>query len=157
LKKLQEKEKMQTKTKILSIMFLVLLTIPMTIQLSAIAPAAAADQMPVYLKVYAEPNPVGVGQTVFISLFFTKPIPIVGSAGGASLYTGLSLNLMKPDGTNETLGPYTSDTTGELVGYNSHQRKRATTQCKLSTKDKRSLAKYQDKHSHTTSSQPRAT
>ena len=56
------------------------------------APVAAqtAEDMPVYLKVYAEPNPVGVGQIVYISLFFTKPIPVVGAAGGASLYTGLT-------------------------------------------------------------------
>ena len=65
---------------------------------------------------YAEPNPVGVGQTVFISLFFTKPIPVVGAAGGASLYTGLTLNIIKPDGTNQSLGPYVSDTTGGVGG-----------------------------------------
>jgi hypothetical protein len=95
---------------------LVALIIPLIFQSAIIAPTSAADDMPVYLKVYAEPNPVGVGQTVFISLFFTKPIPIVGSAGGASLYTGLTLNLVKPDGTNKTYGPYTSDTTGGVGG-----------------------------------------
>jgi hypothetical protein len=95
---------------------LIILTVPMIIQVSQIQPAAAAEDMPVYLKVYAEPNPVGVGQIVYISLFFTKPIPIVGSAGGGSLYTGLSVNLVKPDGTNTTLGPYTSDSTGGVGG-----------------------------------------
>jgi hypothetical protein len=107
---------MQKTKPLVVVLFLALLTIPMLIQLSTIAPAAAAEDMPVYLKVYAEPNPVGVGQTVYISLFFTKPIPIVGSAGGASRYTDLSLTLTKPDGTNTTLGPYTSDTTGGVGG-----------------------------------------
>jgi hypothetical protein len=102
------------KTKFLVVLlFLALLTIPSMIQF---APAAAVDDMPVYLKVYAEPNPVGVGQIVYISLFFTKPIPIVGSSGGASTYTGLSLNVVRPDGRNETLGPYVSDTTGGVGG-----------------------------------------
>ncbi len=105
--------------KIKSLIVLLLFTIiivPMTMQISQIAPAAAADDMPVYLKVYAEPNPVGVGQTVYISLFFTKPIPVVGVAGGASQYIGLSLNIVNPDGTNTTLGPYASDTTGGVGG-----------------------------------------
>ncbi|MCW3982584.1 MAG: hypothetical protein NWE96_01150 [Candidatus Bathyarchaeota archaeon] len=105
------------KTKSLVVMFfLLLLTIPMILQVSQIAPVTAAEDMPVYLKVYAEPNVVGVGQTVYISLFFTKPIPIVGAAGGASLYTGLTINLVKPDGSNQTYGPYTSDTTGGVGG-----------------------------------------
>ena len=105
------------KTKnLIAMILLVVLTVPMIIQVSQIAPAIAADDMPVYLKVYAEPNPVGVGQVVYISLFFTKPIPIVGSSGGGSLYTGLTVNLVKPDGTNTTLGPYTSDTTGGVGG-----------------------------------------
>ena len=74
------------------------------------------EDMPVYLKVHSEPSLVGIGQPVYISLFFTKPIPRVGSSGGASLYTDLSINLVKPDGSNQTFGPYTSDTTGGVGG-----------------------------------------
>ncbi len=108
---------MQKLKKILmTVIFVALLTMPLLIQVSQIEPALAAEDMPVYLKVYAEPNPVGIGQTVFISLFFTKPIPIVGSSGGASLYTGLTINLVKPGGTNQTYGPYVSDTTGGVGG-----------------------------------------
>jgi hypothetical protein len=78
--------------------------------------AQTAQDIPVYLKVHAEPSPVGVGQTVYISLFFTKPIPVVGASGGASLYTGLRLNIVPPGGSNSTLGPYVSDTTGGVGG-----------------------------------------
>ncbi len=94
---------------------LAILVIPMALQTGSMAAAENID-IPVYLKVYAEPNPVGVGQVVYISLFFTKPIPIVGSAGGGSLYTDLTVNIVEPDGTNTTLGPYTSDTTGGVGG-----------------------------------------
>ncbi len=108
---------MQKKKNFITVIILaMILSVPMMIQLSAIAPASAAEDMPVYLKVHAEPNPVGVGQPVYISLFFTKPIPVVGAFGGATLYTGLTLNLVKPDGTNQTLGPYVSDTTGGVGG-----------------------------------------
>jgi FOG: WD40-like repeat len=100
----------------LIVAFLVILIVPSVMQIAQPVLAQTAADMPVYLKVYAEPNPVGVGQTVYISLFFTKPIPIVGSSGGASTYTGLTLNIIKPDGSNQTLGPYTSDTTGGVGG-----------------------------------------
>ena len=102
------------KTKTFSTLILViLLAVPIMIQASQLAPANAANlNVPVYLKVYAEPNPVGVGQTVFVSMFFTKPIPNVAG----QYYTGLTVNIVKPDGTNQTLGPYTADTTGGVGG-----------------------------------------
>ncbi|NLF88424.1 PQQ-binding-like beta-propeller repeat protein [Candidatus Bathyarchaeota archaeon] len=95
---------------------LTILIVPTVMQIAQPAIAQTANDMPVYLKVYAEPNPVGVGQVIYLSLFFTKPIPIVGSAGGGSLYTGLTLDIVKPDGSKTTLGPYTSDTTGGVGG-----------------------------------------
>ncbi len=107
---------MQKTKSIIATIFLAVLIIPMMVQIAQPAAAATAENMPVYLKVYAEPNPVGVGQVVYISLFFTKPIPIVGAAGGASLYKDLTLNIVDPDGTNTTLGPYVSDTTGGVGG-----------------------------------------
>jgi outer membrane protein assembly factor BamB len=75
--------------------------------------------VPDYLYVNAAPNPVGVGQTVYLNLFFTKPVPIVNSTSfflAGTEYTDLTINIVKPDGTNETLGPYTSDTTGGVGG-----------------------------------------
>lgn len=102
------------KTKYLIAMILLgIIAVPV---ISQIATAQVWTPIPVILKVYAEPNPVGVNQAVFLSLFFTKPIPIFGGPGGASLYVGLRLNIVHPDGHNETLGPYTSDTTGGVGG-----------------------------------------
>lgn len=74
--------------------------------------AATVYQIPTFLQVTAEPNPVGVGQPVYISLFFTKPIPTTSN----QLYSGLAVNIMQPDGTNKTFGPYTCDTTGGVGG-----------------------------------------
>ena len=70
-------QKTKNKT-LIAIILMITLTVPMMIQVSQMQFAEAANlNVPVYLKVYAEPNPVGVGQTEFISLFFTKPIPNV--------------------------------------------------------------------------------
>ena len=68
------------KTKsLIAMILLIVLTVPMIIQVSQMQTAADLN-VPVYLKVHAEPNPVGLGQTEFISLFFTKPIPNVAGA-----------------------------------------------------------------------------
>ena len=71
--------------------------------------------MPVYLKVYAEPNPVGVGQVVYISLFFTKPIPIVGQPAEPA-HTQDYHSTLFSRWNKQTLGPYVSDTTGGVGG-----------------------------------------
>ncbi len=101
------------KKPLIAIILMIVLTIPMMIQVSQTQFAQAANlNVPVYLKIHAEPNPVGIGQTEFISLFFTKPIPNVAG----QYYTGLTFNLVYPDGTNKTYGPYTADTTGGVGG-----------------------------------------
>ena len=109
---------MQKTKNILAIVLLIVLTIPLMIQVSQLQPAQAVNlNVPVYLKVYAEPNPVGIGQPVYISMFMTKPIPNTRLSDGTSqVYTGLSINMIKPDGTNQTFGPYKADTTGGVGG-----------------------------------------
>jgi len=96
---------------------LAILIVPTAIQISQVDTAAALD-IPVYLKVMAEPDPIGVGQTVYISLFFTKPIPTgaAGAFGGGGLYQDLTVVVTDPDGGNTTLGPFISDTTGGVGG-----------------------------------------
>jgi len=103
------------KTMIFSTLLIAALLTTSTLQLASVA-SAQNPTIPVYLKVHAEPNPVGVGQPVYLSLFFTKPLPIIGATGGGSLYTDLTINLVFPDNTNQTFGPYTSDTTGGVGG-----------------------------------------
>jgi hypothetical protein len=104
--------KIKNKTMIAMIL-MITLTVPMMIQVSQIQFAEAANlNVPVILKVFSSPNPVGLGQTEFISLFFTKPIPNVAG----QYYQGLTVNLVMPDGTNKTFGPYTADTTGGVGG-----------------------------------------
>jgi hypothetical protein len=112
-KKIRRKKRMHKTKSLIAMFLLIVLAVPMIIQASMLAPVQAVNMnVPVYLQVYAEPNPVGVGQTVFISMFFTKPIPTTGG----QVYTGLTLNIVKPDGTNDTRGPYVADTTGGVGG-----------------------------------------
>ncbi len=101
---------MANKKTLISIILMIILCLPLMMQMSHTTVRAA--DVPVYLKVYASPNPVGLGQTEFLSLFFTKPIPNVAG----QYYHGMTLKVIKPDGTNDTLGPYTADTTGGVGG-----------------------------------------
>jgi outer membrane protein assembly factor BamB len=98
-----------------ALILMIVLTIPMITQLPIYTKAASTMNVTDYLYVNAAPNPVGVGQTIYINLFFTKPIPDA-TGFGTSIYTGLTINIVKPDGTNETLGPYTADMTGGVGG-----------------------------------------
>jgi len=107
---------LQKTKKIATLILLAVLVLPMTIQIANTATTQAETMnIPGFLKVYAEPNPVGVGQPVYISMFFTKPLG-TGGMFGASLYTNMSLHIVKPDGSNVTMGPYVSDTTGGVGG-----------------------------------------
>jgi hypothetical protein len=64
-----------------------------------------------YAFINAAPDPVGVGQTVTIGFGLTMPPPTANGPYGDK-YQNLTLTITKPDGTSETLGPYTSDDTG---------------------------------------------
>ena len=99
---------MQNKKSLFALILIVVLATPMTMQIAQTAKAQTAMTFPTYLYTSVAPNPVGVGQTVFISLFFTKPVasPVAGSAflsTTLTYYTGMTLNIVKPDGTNVTL------------------------------------------------------
>ena len=53
------------------------------------------------------PNPVGVGQEVLVWLGITDMLNIATDG-----WTGLTVTVTRPDGTNETLGPFKTDATG---------------------------------------------
>jgi len=94
---------------------MIVLTIPMMFAISQVN--AQQQQVDTYLYVYASPNPVGVGQTEYLSLFFTKPLPpAFGQMFGGGVYHGLTVKVNKPDGTTQNFGPYTTDTTGGVGG-----------------------------------------
>ncbi|MCW4004305.1 MAG: PQQ-like beta-propeller repeat protein, partial [Candidatus Bathyarchaeota archaeon] len=106
---------MQNKKLLIALALTVILTVPIIMQASQTTTQAL--DVPVYLKVHAEPTPIGVGQTIYISLFFTKPIPNTRLPDGTSqVYVGLTVNIVKPDGSNQTFGPYKGDTTGGVGG-----------------------------------------
>jgi len=57
------------------------------------------------------PNPAGIGQSVTVNFWLNEP-PMTANGPYGDRYGPFTVNVIKPDGTNETLGPFNSDATG---------------------------------------------
>jgi hypothetical protein len=67
--------------------------------------------IPTYAYLQVEPNPVGLGQSVFVSMFLDK-VPPTASGIAGDRWQGFTVKVTAPDGTTQTLGPYSSDNVG---------------------------------------------
>lgn len=69
--------------------------------------AQTAPTQQTYALVDAIPNPTGVGQATLLKYGISQAL------GSADLqWTGITITITKPDGTTETLGPFSTDSTG---------------------------------------------
>ena len=111
-------KKLKTKIKTLTISFAIMLIISMTSSmiLPNVSAHTPAIQVPTYAFINAAPNPIGVGQQVTISFWIDK-VPVGAEGSWGDRWRGMTVTVTKPDGTNTTLGPYTSDPTGGGSAY----------------------------------------
>jgi outer membrane protein assembly factor BamB len=102
------------KNKTLAILFAILLTVSMTASI-AFLPSANAHtpgiNIPTYTFCSVSPNPIGVGQQVNVNFWVNQPPP-TASAQYGDRWGNMTVIVTHPDGTKETLGPFTSDATG---------------------------------------------
>jgi hypothetical protein len=102
------------KNKTAAITIAILLTISMAASMTIGQNATAhspAWQIPTYAYINVAPNPVGVGQSVNVGFWIQIPTPTASESNG-DRWTGLTVKVTHPDGTTETLGPFTADATG---------------------------------------------
>lgn len=78
-----------------------------TIAVVPMQPAQAQATMKTYPIVDAIPNPVGVGQETLLKCGISEAAPSASYG-----WSGITITVTKPDGTTETLGPFTTDSTG---------------------------------------------
>ncbi len=64
-----------------------------------------------YAFINVGPNPAGLGQTVTVGFWLNEP-PMTANGPYGDRFGPFTVNVVKPDGTNETLGPFISDDTG---------------------------------------------
>jgi PQQ-like domain len=102
------------KNKTMAIMIAAILTISMGTSMILLPSTNAhtpAWQIPTYAFVNVAPNPAGLGQTVTVGMWLQIPPPTAMAATG-DRWHNFKLTITSPDGTTQTLGPFTSDDTG---------------------------------------------
>jgi outer membrane protein assembly factor BamB len=102
------------KNKTAAITIAILLTLSMSAS-TILLPSASAHTPPYNIPTWAYisvmPNPVGVGQEAFVNFWIDKAEPTANGAYG-DRWQNFTVKVTHPDGTTETLGPFTADDTG---------------------------------------------
>jgi outer membrane protein assembly factor BamB len=102
----------KNKTTATAIDLFLVLTIALTLIALPIANAhTPAWQIPTYAYLTAAPDTIGVDQTVTLVYWLDKLPPTAAGIGG-DRWRNLKIEVTKPDGSKETLGPYDSDPVG---------------------------------------------
>jgi hypothetical protein len=91
----------------ISIALILLLTVSAAITGTAVQFGANAQviDIPTFLFVIASPNPVGVGQIVYVGATFSRPTP-TGSGYSGDLYEDVTVDIIDPSGHKAVYGPY---------------------------------------------------
>jgi len=71
------------------------------------------QSVPTNTYIAVSPNPVGVGQQAIIT-GWVNPAPPTATTDGGDRWQGLTVTIVRPDGTQETLGPFRSNSTGAV-------------------------------------------
>ena len=100
----------------LSLLLLATIALPL-LSIPAASAHTPAWQVPTYAYITASPNPVGPNQqTVFV--FWMAQPPPSASAKTGDRWTDMTIDVTKPDGTIDHLGPFVSDPVGS--GYTTY-------------------------------------
>jgi hypothetical protein len=86
--------------------------------------------IPTYAYVTAAPDPVGLGQTVYISMFIDKVAPTATGVGG-DRWQNFALTITSPSGKVTHLGPFTADAAGGSTNNLCTRRTRKLHSCTL--------------------------
>jgi len=97
--------KMQ-KTKAVIILLSTLLMLSLEVSVLGQVTFPPGTEIPTYAFINVAPNPIGVGQSVTVNFFLATPME------NNERPTNMNVKITKPDGTTQTLGPFTGDTTG---------------------------------------------
>jgi outer membrane protein assembly factor BamB len=116
--KKEKKRKMKisrNKPKAKSIALILTLTFAATLLTLPIANAHTPSwNVPTQVYITVNPNPIGVGQTALV-VFWVDIYPPTASGKGGDRWRNYKVEVTKPNGDKQTLGPFTSDPVGS--GY----------------------------------------
>jgi outer membrane protein assembly factor BamB len=101
-----------TKTTIATIALILTLTFAATLVSLPTAKAHTPPlDIPTYAYIFVAPNPVGVGQNVFV-VFWIDKLPPTAQGGWGDRWHDFKVEVTKPDGSKQDLGTFTSDPVG---------------------------------------------
>jgi outer membrane protein assembly factor BamB len=105
-----ENGKNRTKTTLITLVLT--LTLASTfIALPIVAAHDPAWNIPTYAYLSVSPDPIGVGQTVYL-VFWLDQVPASAAGAGGDRWRDFTVEITTPSGSQTTLGPYTSDPVG---------------------------------------------
>ena len=97
-------------TKITIATFALILTLTVTALIASMPSVEAAD-VDTYAYLTVVPDPIGVNQQLTITLWLNHAPPTASGPQG-DRWEDMTIEVTKPDGTKENLGPFTADATG---------------------------------------------
>ncbi len=103
---------MSLKKNLTGIALSLILVFTIAVSMVAVVSPVQALDIPTFPLLTCAPNPVGVGQIVYINAFMSKPTPTAGMASSGDQYENIMIHITRPDGTQQTIGPLRSDSTG---------------------------------------------
>lgn len=74
------------------------------------------QDIPTYAYITAAPDPVGVDQTVTL-VFWLDKIPPTAAGAAGDRWTDMTIDVTKPDGSTDNLGPFMSDPVGGSYAF----------------------------------------
>jgi len=87
--------------------FALILVLTLSAMIVSLPAVTAADvDVDTYIHVMVAPNPVGAGQTVVVTIQMDKVSPTALGVYGGDHFQDVTVEVTKPDGTTETLGPF---------------------------------------------------
>jgi len=109
---------MKPKKLVVSLAIILLLTLPaFSIALPATNAHTPSWTIPTFAYIVASPDHIGVGQTINL-IFWLNWVPPGSGGTGGDRWRNLSVEVTKPNGEKQTLGPFTSDPIGG--GYSAY-------------------------------------
>jgi outer membrane protein assembly factor BamB len=103
-----------TKNKTIATLIALILTLTITIPLTALPMVNAHSppwNVPTYAYIAVTPNPIGVGQQALV-VYWMSQLPPTATGDTGYRWQNLKIEITKPDGSKQTMGPYTSDPVG---------------------------------------------
>ena len=103
----------KSKGKILAIATSIIFALSIVATISPMANAALfpGTTIPVWAYLQVVPDTIGLGQNALMVMWIDKPPPTANGIFG-DRWIGMTIEIIKPDGSKVTLGPFMSDDAG---------------------------------------------